>query len=77
MKTLAAFLTANGLSQAEFARLSGGSFSASGLKKWLNGDRRPSLGQAVAIEAMTRGEVPVTSWVPADQIPKAIPKRRA
>ena len=55
---LHAYLTRNGLNQAEFAREIG--FSEPFVCQILNGTRRPSLSKAATIEALTG--IPARAW---------------
>lgn len=48
-------------SQAAFSRATG--LHPSNISLWISGDRRPDLKSAVAIEAATEGEIPVSYWL--------------
>lgn len=52
---LAPYLKKTGISEAHFSRLIGA--SPSGVNRWINGSRKPSLDQMQAIARVTRGQV--------------------
>ena len=60
MTLLTAYLKRERLSQAEFARSIG--VTSAIVCMWVAGKRRPGLTSALAIERVTRGEVPAKSW---------------
>jgi len=49
-----------GLDQAELATALG--VAASLVSYWVNGQRRPSIDNAFALETLTKGLVPAKSW---------------
>jgi DNA-binding transcriptional regulator YdaS (Cro superfamily) len=57
---LADYLAASGLSQTDFARLSG--IPAPMICQYASGVRRPGVDSALAIEEATDGAVPVECW---------------
>lgn len=65
------YLTDEDLTQAEFARSSAGAFTEGMLSHYLSQDpdtyRGPGIGNALVIEKLTDGKVPVPSWVTARQ----------
>jgi hypothetical protein len=61
------YLKDEDLSQAEFARRSNGAFTEGMLSHYLSQDpetyRGPGIGNALVIDKLTHGKVPVPSWV--------------
>jgi len=60
MGKLEAWLKKEKISQSELARQLG--VDTTIVCKWLMGLRRPNVDNALAIERLTRSEVPVESW---------------
>jgi DNA-binding transcriptional regulator YdaS (Cro superfamily) len=60
MTKLGDYLRKKGMTQMEFARLSG--LHGPMVCLWSHGKRRPGLASALAIEKATHGEVPASYW---------------
>lgn len=60
MKLLANYLTDRQLTQRAFAKLIAA--PPPQISMWLSGRRRPGLDYALAIERVTEGQVPASSW---------------
>lgn len=58
---LAAYLDREGISRPAFARLVGADRAR--IHRIADGDRGPGLALALAIESVTKGEVPAAAWV--------------
>jgi transcriptional regulator with XRE-family HTH domain len=58
---LAEYLADQGVTQAELCRLSG--LPAPMMSEYVNGNRRPGLDAAFAIEKATDGKVPARYWL--------------
>lgn len=65
MTKLASYLHSGSLdtkvTQAEFARMVGADQST--VSQWCNGERRPGLRHALAIERVTHGAIPAAYWL--------------
>lgn len=68
---LSQYLEAEGLSQTEFARLLG--VAPPMVSGWCTATRRPDLGNALAIEKITRGRIKAAYWTTVE---KTRPKTR-
>ncbi len=58
---LRAFLDKGGMTAMELAYRCG--VNRSYVNRWANGDNRPNAGSALLLELVTRGAVPVKSWL--------------
>jgi transcriptional regulator with XRE-family HTH domain len=58
---LARYLADKGVTQADLCRLSG--IQPPMISEYVNGNRRPGLDAAFAIEKATGGEVPASYWL--------------
>jgi len=77
MESLAAYLAAQNMSCAEFARRLG--VPDSTVLRWSKGERTPTVVWAFAVEKETGGAVPASSWQPtrrgARRVVRGSPRR--
>lgn len=64
---LASYLSDESVSQAEFSRLA--DIAPPLISEYVNGNRRPGLDHAFAIERASGGKVPARCWVDVGPIP--------